>query len=410
VFQPVRGTHDLLPEDMRRTQWLLNVVRQWVTLYGFEEMATPIFEFSGVFHRLGESSDVVAKETYTFHDRGGEELTLRPEGTAGVVRAVISNGLTQQLPLKFFYTGPMFRYDRPQKGRYRQFDQIGLELLGVATPIGDIEVIALAVDILKALGVYHQVILELNTLGDYESRQRYRSALITYFEKHERYLSIDSQRRLRQNPLRILDSKDRKDRELIAAAPQFDAYLTDGSKAYFQAVCEGLDFLGISFVHNPFLVRGLDYYCHTAFEFVSTQLGAQGTVLAGGRYDHLVEQLGGPSIPAVGWAGGIERLLLLAQIDIPKPASIMMIPLDHEREKVAFQIAQELRKAGRVVEMTYSGSLAKRLKRADRIGADWAILLGEDEIRSGQATVRHLRTSQQEKVAISALPQYFKSS
>lgn len=410
MFQPVRGTHDLLPEDMRRTQWLLNVVRQWVTLYGFEEMATPIFEFSGVFHRLGESSDVVAKETYTFHDRGGEELTLRPEGTAGVVRAVISNGLTQQLPLKFFYTGPMFRYDRPQKGRYRQFDQIGLELLGVATPIGDIEVIALAVDILKALGVYHQVILELNTLGDYESRQRYRSALITYFEKHERYLSIDSQRRLRQNPLRILDSKDRKDRELIAAAPQFDAYLTDGSKAYFQAVCEGLDFLGISFVHNPFLVRGLDYYCHTAFEFVSTQLGAQGTVLAGGRYDHLVEQLGGPSIPAVGWAGGIERLLLLAQIDIPKPASIMMIPLDHEREKVAFQIAQELRKAGRVVEMTYSGSLAKRLKRADRIGADWAILLGEDEIRSGQATVRHLRTSQQEKVAISALPQYFKSS
>src|SRR5256714_910603 len=283
--------------------------RELASLYGFAEIATPVFEFTEVFARpIGEHTDIVAKEMYTFTDRGGEEVTLRPENTAGVVRAVLSNGLTQSTPLKFFYSGPMFRYERPQKGRFRQFHQIGVELLGVAQPQADIEVIALGHRILQALGIGNRVTLDINTLGDPESRARYRGALVDYYTQHRAELSEDSQRRLDSNPLRILDSKDPGDIGINSAAPAFGLYLNEPSREFFARVKDGLGLLGIECRENPRLVRGLDYYTHTVFEFVTTDLGAQGTVLAGGGHDGPGEGLGGPAIPVGCWGPRSERL------------------------------------------------------------------------------------------------------
>jgi len=281
-LQPVRGTQDLLPDAARRHRQVSEAARATAALYGFDEIVTPIFEFTEVFARpIGEHTDIVAKEMYSLKDRGGEDLSLRPENTAGVVRAVLSNGLTQSTPLKFFYSGPMFRYERPQKGRFRQFHQIGVELLGVAQAQADIEVIALGRRILDRLGVGDRVVLELNTLGDPESRTAYRAALVDYFAAHRARLSEDSRRRLDTNPLRILDSKSEEDLRINTDAPPFDRYLNEGSRDFFAAVRDGLDRLGIECRLNPRLVRGLDYYAHTVFEFVTTDLGAQGTVLAG---------------------------------------------------------------------------------------------------------------------------------
>lgn len=410
MLQPVRGTHDVMPDEMRQLQWLLAEVRRCITLYNYDEIATPIFEFSHIFHRLGASSDVVTKETYTFQDRGGEDITLRPEGTAGVARAVISNGLTQQLPLKYFYTGPMFRYDRPQKGRYRQFDQIGLEYIGSAHHQADCEVITVGWQILQALGIGQHVKLEINTIGDSASRLDYRAALVNYFTRYKNDLSEDSQRRLGLNPLRILDSKDAGDRKLLVEAPRFADYLSAESQHYFERVCQSLQAMGIHYTHNPLLVRGLDYYCHTAFEFVSSALGAQGTVLAGGRYDGLIEQLGGPAIPAVGWAGGVGRMLLLADKVIAKQPPLLIIPMGDAAEHAAVTMAQELRGIGHPTEIMFGGTMAKRLKRADRMQAPTVILLGDDELRDQNVFVKHLQTGQQETVAISALTAYFKSS
>src|SRR5256885_9513629 len=298
-------------------------------------MATPIFEFPEVFPRpIGEHPDIVAKEMYTFIDRGGEEVTLRPENTAGVVRAVISNGLGQSVPLKFFYSGPMFRYERPQKGRFRQFHQIGVELIGVAQPQADIEVIALGQRILRMLGIADRVVLELNTLGDPESRAAYRDALVGYFSARISELSEDSRRRLERNPLRILDSKDPGDQRLAAEAPDFAEYLNDTSREFSARVRDELDMLGIAYRLNPRLVRGLDYYTHTAFEFVTTDLGAQGTVIGGGRYDGLVELMGGPAMPGVGWAAGIERLAMLIAEPPPAPRPVALVPLAEAAAKL----------------------------------------------------------------------------
>ena len=309
LLQPVRGTQDLLPEAMRRHRQVKEAARMTAELYGFAEIATPIFEFTDVFARpIGEGTDIVSKEMYTFEDRGGEEITLRPENTAGVVRSILSNGLVQSAPLKFFYEGPMFRYERPQKGRFRQFHQIGVELIGVAQPQADIEVIALGCRVLRALGIENRTVLEINTLGDPESRVAYRHALTAYFSDHVSELSQDSLRRLERNPLRILDSKDESDNRVAADAPSFAEYLTAESQDFFVRVRDGLDALDIRYQINPRLVRGLDYYTHTAFEFVTSDLGAQGTVMGGGRYDGLVELMGGPALPGVGWAAGIERL------------------------------------------------------------------------------------------------------
>ena len=409
-LQPARGTQDLLPETMRRHRRVSDTAREQARLYGFAEIATPVFEFTEVFARpIGEHTDIVAKEMYTFNDRGGEEITLRPENTAGVVRAVLSNGLTQSTPLKFFYSGPMFRYERPQKGRFRQFHQIGVELLGVAQPQADIEVIALGHRILQALGIGNRVTLDINTLGDPESRARYRGALVDYYTQHRAELSEDSQRRLDSNPLRILDSKDPGDIGINGSAPAFGLYLNEPSREFFARVKDGLGLLGIECRENPRLVRGLDYYTHTVFEFVTTDLGAQGTVLAGGRYDGLVEVMGGPAMPGVGWAAGIERLAMLIG-ELPALARpIALVPLGEAAERAALKLGEALRDAGLVVELTYSGNLQRRMRRADRIGARAAVLIGDNELAQNAATLRDLDSGAQELVPLGDLPARLKA-
>ncbi|HTT78599.1 MAG TPA: histidine--tRNA ligase [Stellaceae bacterium] len=404
ALQPVRGTQDLLPEMMRRHRRVSDAARDLAALYGFAEIATPVFEFTEVFTRpIGEHTDIVSKEMYTFRDRGGEKLTLRPENTAGVVRAVLSNGLTQQTPLKFFYSGPMFRYERPQKGRFRQFHQIGVELLGVPQPQADIEVIACGWRILTELGIGDRVVLELNTLGDPESRAAYRAALVDYFSVRQSELSEDSLRRLSVNPLRILDSKDERDIRVNADAPRFEDFLNDGSRRFFGDVQRDLKHLDIPFALNQRLVRGLDYYTHTVFEFVTTDLGAQGTVLAGGRYDGLVALMGGPAMAGVGWAAGIERLAMMIADPPPPPRPIALVPIGDHAEALAVAMAEELRGAGLVVEMTYSGNLGRRMQRANRMGARAAVLLGEDELARGAATVRDLDSGEQGEVPLAEL-------
>jgi histidyl-tRNA synthetase len=404
ALQPARGTQDLLPEAARRHRRVSEVAREAAALYGFAELATPIFEFTEVFSRpIGEHTDIVSKEMYTFTDRGGEEVTLRPENTAGVVRAVLSNSLTQSTPLKFFYSGPMFRYERPQKGRFRQFHQIGVELLGVAQPQADIEVIAAGQRILNDLGIAKNVVLELNTLGDPESRGAYRKALVDFFSGHKADLSEDSRRRLETNPLRILDSKDVGDIRINADAPPFDDYLNPDSKDFFARVRDGLERVGVKHRLNPRLVRGLDYYTHTAFEFVTTDLGAQGTVMGGGRYDGLVEIMGGPAMAGVGWAAGIERLALLID-EPPTPARpVVLVPIGGQAETLMLKMSEELRDAGLVVELGYSGNVQRRMRRADRLGARAAVLMGDDEIAAGTATLRDLDSGAQEAVPLGGL-------
>jgi histidyl-tRNA synthetase len=400
-LQPVRGTQDLLPEVLRRHRRIVETAREIAELYGFAEIATPIFEFTEVFARpIGETSDIVAKEMYTFIDRGGEEITLRPEATAGIVRAVLSDGLVQNTPLKFFCSGPMFRYERPQKGRFRQFHQIDVELIGVAQPQADIEVIALGHRILGVLGIRANTVLELNTLGDPESRALYREALVAYFSRRQSELSEDSRRRLERNPLRIFDSKDECDKRVNLEAPVFDDYLNAQSRDFFARVRDGLERLGIGYRLNPRLVRGLDYYTHTAFEFVTTELGAQGTVIGGGRYDGLVEMLGGPAMPGIGWAAGIERLAMLIDEPPGPPRPIAVIPIGEAAEATALNLAELLRNSGRVVDLSYSGNLARRMRRANRINARAAVLIGEDEIARNVVALRDLDTGEQVEVTM----------
>jgi len=409
-LQPVRGTQDLLPEAARRHRRVGETARVFAELYGFLEIATPIFEFKDVFARpIGEHTDIVAKEMYTFTDRGGEEVTLRPENTAGVVRAVLSNGLVQSLPLKFFYEGPMFRYERPQKGRFRQFHQIGIELIGVAQPQADIEVLALGRRILDALGMGERTVLELNTLGDAESRAAYRQALVSYLSVRTSELSEDSRRRLKRNPLRVLDSKEEPDQHVIRDAPVFADYQNAESRRFFDQVRTGLDRLGIAYRLNPRLVRGLDYYTHTAFEFVTTDLGTQGTVMGGGRYDGLIETMGGPDVPGVGWAAGVERLAMLMPEPLPLRSPVAMVPIGEAGEMAASKLAEELRDHGLAVDLGYSGNLARRMRRANRIGAFAAILLGEDELARGVATLRDLDTGVQCEVSLIDLPARLRS-
>jgi histidyl-tRNA synthetase len=403
-LQPVRGTQDLLPSEQRRHRFVAETARTLAERWGYHEIATPIFEFTEVFARpIGETTDIVQKEMYSFRDRGGEEITLRPEYTAGIVRAVISNGLAQSLPLKLFASGPMFRYERPQKGRFRQFHQIDVELLGVAQPLGDIEVIALGAEILRALGILDKTELELNTLGDGPSRQAYRAALVAYYERRLGELSEDSLRRLERNPLRILDSKDAGDKRVNADAPAFDAYLTADARRFFDDVLAGLDRLAIAYRLSPRLVRGLDYYCHTAFEFVTAALGAQGTVLGGGRYDGLVGVMGGPETPGVGWAAGIERLALLIAEPPAPPRPVAIVPLGPAAETMALTLAQDLRRDGFAVDLGYSGNLRRRLSRADKINARAAVILGDNELERRAAGLRDLDTGEQIEVPLDAL-------
>jgi len=402
-LQPVRGTRDLIGEEFRRHAHVIDTARQVAGLYGFDEWATPIFEDTRVFARtLGETSDVVSKEMYSFTDRGGDSLTLRPENTAGVCRALVTNGLTQSLPQKVFYAGPMFRYERPQKGRYRQFHQIGCELIGVAEPLADAEVIAAGFDILTRLGIADTVILELNTLGDRESRDAYRSALVAYFTAHKASLSEDSLTRLERNPMRILDSKNEGDKALVADAPIIDPYLTPSAAAFFEQLQGHLTRMGVAHSRNARIVRGLDYYSHTAFEFVTTALGAQGTVMAGGRYDGLVEEMGGPPTPAVGWAAGIERLSMLLAAPPAAPRSVVVIPAG-ETEALAVEVVQTLRRSGIRAEIGYRGNLKRRMERANKQGARAAVIIGEAEAARGVVQMKDLVTGEQHEVALGDL-------
>jgi histidyl-tRNA synthetase len=410
AFQPVRGTRDLIGDDFRRMHHVAETARRVSALYGFEEWATPIFEDTRVFSRgLGDTSDVVSKEMYTFEDRGGDSVTLRPEATAGLCRALVSNGLTQaNMPRKIFYTGPMFRYERPQKGRYRQFHQIDIEVMGAAEPLADAEVIACGWHVLQELGIAEGTVLEVNTLGDAASRDAYRAALVAYFMSHRDALSDDSKVRLEKNPQRILDSKDEGDRAIVAGAPTIDPYLTPDAAAFYASVEKHLARFAVPFRRNPRIVRGLDYYSHTAFEFVTDRLGAQGTVMGGGRYNGLVEEMGGPATPCVGWAAGMERLSLLLEdggLTPPAPRPVAVIPVGDAAEGPALDLLQALRQAGVVAEIAYRGNLKRRMERANRMKARAAVILGEDEIAAGIAQLRDLDAGTQETVPLAEVPE-----
>ena len=400
-FQPVRGTHDYIGAQARAYQKIMTTSLRVAQTYGYEEIMTPIFEQVQVFSRsLGDATDVVSKEMYVFEDRGGDHLALRPEGTAGVARALISNGLTQSLPQKFFYGGPMFRYERPQKGRQRQFHQIGVEFMGVASPLADAETIALGAQVLSALEIDGSITLKLNTLGDVESRTAYRTALVDYFSKYTQDLSPESQLRLTKNPLRILDSKDPADQALVQQAPRRETYLTTESQEFFARLREALEGLGIAYEIDPYLVRGLDYYNHTAFEFVSTALGAQSTVLGGGRYDGLIEQLGGPAISCIGWGAGLERMMLLMGETAPPPPEVVIVPVSSEQEGAALDLAQKTRAQGLKVWLDYHGNMGKRMKKAAKLNSPVVWVLGEEEVAQGLVTRKNMLTGTQEALSV----------
>ena len=402
---------DLLPEQTRRWQAVESVAREQFRCAGLDEIRTPLLEFTDLFARgIGEATDVVGKEMYTFVDRGDRSCTLRPEGTASVVRAALQHGLLTQGTQRLWYGGPMFRYERPQAGRQRQFHQIGVEFLGASSPRSDAEVIALAWDLLSALGI-QGLKLEINSLGTPEDRQRFRTELVGWLEQRAEQLDPDSQERLSTNPLRILDSKNKGTQLLLNEAPTLLGALSEESIHRFDEVRALLTALQIPYQLNPRLVRGLDYYGHTAFEITSDQLGAQATVCGGGRYDGLIEQLGGPDTPAIGWALGMERLLLViaaaAQADpdgaaarltaTPTPL-VYLINRGEQAEPQALSLARQWRGAGLAVELDgSSASFSKQFKRADRSGAPWAVVLGDEEASAGQVRLKPLRGEGEEQ-------------
>jgi len=382
----IRGTQDIFGDDQERFGHVVATFDRVRRLYNFRRVEMPVFEATAVFARsLGETTDVVAKEMYSFPDRGGDSLTLRPEFTAGIARAYLTNGWQQYAPLKIATHGPLFRYERPQKGRYRQFHQIDAEMIGAGEPHADVELLAMADQLLRELGIADGVTLQLNTLGDGPSREAWRAALVQHFEAHRGDLSEESQDRLARNPLRILDSKDPRDRPIADAAPAIDAYLSAEAGAFFDKVTAGLDAAGVAWSRNPRLVRGLDYYRHTAFEFVTDRLGAQGTVLAGGRYDGLIESLGGPATPAVGWAAGIERLAMLVG-DLAAPRLNVAIALEDDALLAdAYALLAQLRAAEISAELVSTGSPRKRYDKAVKMAPD--VILGLST-RDGQAQLK----------------------
>ncbi|MFY7836565.1 MAG: histidine--tRNA ligase [Novosphingobium sp.] len=366
--QAIRGTQDIFGPDAEAFAFVVETFERVRKLYRFRRVEMPVFEKTAVFSRsLGETTDVVSKEMYSFEDRGGESLTLRPEFTAGIARAFITDGWQQYAPLKVATHGPLFRYERPQKGRYRQFHQIDAEVIGAAEPQADVELLVMADQLLKELGIQDGVTLQLNTLGDGASREAWREALIAYFRAVKGDLSEDSQDRLERNPLRILDSKDPRDKVFTAEAPKIDDFLSDEAQDFFAKVTGGLDAAGVSWTRAPALVRGLDYYRHTAFEFVTDRLGAQGTVLGGGRYDGLMEALGGPVTPAVGWAAGIERLAMLVQPPEQQPVIALVIESDETRLlNIGTMFAKAARNSGAPVLIYNSGGVRKRYDKAKK--------------------------------------------
>ena len=384
--QAIRGTQDIFGAEAEAFAHVVETFERVRKLYRFRRIEMPVFEKTEVFSRsIGETTDVVSKEMYSFPDRGGEQLTLRPEFTAGIARAYLTNGWQQHVPLKVATHGPLFRYERPQKGRYRQFHQLDAEIIGAAEPQADVELLVLADQLLKELGIADGVRLMLNTLGDSASRDAWRAALVEYFEAHRAVLSEDSQKRLIANPLRILDSKDPRDQSFVADAPKIDAFLSGEAQDFFGAVTSGLDAAGVAWTRAPSLVRGLDYYRHTAFEFVTDRLGAQGTVLGGGRYDGLMESLGGPPTPAVGWAAGIERLAMLVDQDcywVSPPMAVIVVEAEC-LVNFATQLAAHLR-SYHSIEVISTGAIRKRFDRARKLNPHYFILLDDHVTAPGQ--------------------------
>ena len=398
-IQSVRGTKDIYSSTMRNYNYIINEARFVSELFGYEEASFPIFERAEVFSRpLGVSSDVVSKETYTFEDRGGENITLRPEGTAGVMRSILSEGKINDLPLKLFYSGPMFRYERPQKGRLRQFFQIGIESIGNHGPLEDAEVIACGATLLQRLGFQRDCVLNINSLGDEESRNLYRKSLVDYFSKNLDKLSQLSQSRLSMNPLRILDSKEPQDQEVINKAPLFSSYLSNPSIDHFEKVKSFLNTSGIEYSHNEKLVRGLDYYSHTTFEFITTKLGSQGTVLGGGRYDGLSEMLGGPSIPAVGFAAGVDRLVMLSSNLDETSGIISILPVEEKNFAYCYNLLKIFRENDIKCEIFKGGNLSKNLKKINKKNRKLIIIVGDDEIQKKQVILKDLLTGEQQKI------------
>ncbi|MBD1996403.1 histidine--tRNA ligase [Leptolyngbya sp. FACHB-541] len=408
AIQALRGTRDILPEEVSYWQRVETAARDILGRSAYREIRTPIFEQTDLFERgIGEATDVVGKEMYTFKDRGDRSLTLRPENTAGVIRAFIEHHLHAQGGVqRLWYTGPMFRYERPQAGRQRQFHQLGAELVGSPDPRADAEVIAIATDLLQSLGL-KALRMDLNSVGTIADRQTYREALVAYFTPHQAELDADSQDRLTRNPLRILDSKDERTKAIAQDAPSILDYLSPNSQKHFDRVRQLLEDLGISYQLNSRLVRGLDYYTHTAFEIISDDLGAQSTVCGGGRYDGLVAELGGPETPAVGWAIGLERLILLLQQQSLATAAIdfYLVSRGDRAEAQALKLAQTLRQLGFAAELDLSGSaFGKQFKRADRSGAVACLILGDAEADSETVQIKWLKSGEQEAIAQSDLP------
>ncbi|MEY3985985.1 MAG: hypothetical protein RLZ59_1430 [Pseudomonadota bacterium] len=402
--RPIRGTQDMLGDMADRFTHVVEAFERVRRLYGFRRVEVPVIEPTAVFARsLGETTDVVSKEMYSFDDRGGESITLRPEFTAGLCRAFLTEGWQQHVPLKLATHGPLFRYERPQKGRYRQFHQIDAEIIGAAEPAADVELLVFADQLLQELGVANGITLHLNTLGDGGTRAAWRAALVEYFSDHLSELSDDSRERLAKNPLRILDSKDPRDRPIADAAPDIDTYITDEARDFFGGVTEGLQAAGVAWTRDSRLVRGMDYYRHTAFEFVTDRLGAQGTVLGGGRYDGLIESLGGPATPAVGWAAGIERLAMLLDAPPLHHVDVAVIPMGDAAALAATGIVASLRRAGLASDLGFKGNMKKRMQKANDMGARYAVIVGEDELAKGVASLKNLQTGAQQEVAIDAV-------
>jgi histidyl-tRNA synthetase len=385
--QPVRGTQSLLGEDADRFHAVIEVFDHVRRLFGFKRVEVPVIEPTAVFARtIGETTDVVSKEMYSFEDRGGELIT--------------SEGWQQYAPLKLAVHGPAFRYERPQKGRFRQFHQLDAEIIGAGEPAADVELLSFGDQLLRELGIQDGVTLQLNTLGDAETRDAWRTALVEYFQAHRGSLSEDSLTRLERNPLRILDTKNADERPIANGAPSIDDFLTPEAADFFEQVTAGLDAAGVQWTRNARLVRGLDYYRHTAFEFLTDRLGAQGTVLAGGRYDGLIESLGGPHTPAVGWAAGIERLAMMIDAPSPETSTVAVVPLGERAEAEGQKIVAGLRREGISADMAYRGNMKKRLSRANASGAKYALILGDNELDAGEAQLKDLTTGEQRAVSL----------
>ena len=399
MLRQVKGTKDIIDNDYHKMQHIWDTAYKVSDNYGFKKIATPIFEHTEVFTKtLGSDSDIITKEMYTFTDKGENSITLRPEFTAAIARSFITNSLVQMpSPLKLICHGPLFRYERPQQGRLRQFHQVNCEVIGDSEHSADIEIISLAVNFLKALGIENKITLELNSLGDQQSYQDYRQALIAYFSSYQNDLSAESQKKLITNPLRILDSKDQTDQDLIKNAPKIADYYNSPSADFFSKVKEGLDAIGIHYVINPYLVRGLDYYCHTTFEFTTTELGAQSAVIAGGRYDTLIKNMGGQDTPAIGFAGGIERLSALTELEEQIHTELIsIISIDVGAITLAMKLAHVLRRNNITINLMLKGNLKKRMKKAETSKA--VIFIGAQEMQCSMVTIKNMNTGQQEQV------------